>query len=291
MKRTHSYLIFTAAFCLSCACLAAAEEAGTYQLEPDTVYHLDFQKDGTEDSFYFQTYTEGKEQGESKGVLKLYLNDAIAADYTQDAWSYSWEVSQCPLSDGTYLVASCLSDNDWNTNLLLLKEEAENFTVFEDLVPLTRQVENESGKWLSSWARVASMSDTSENTFTVIWYDTLKATGMLDIPVTYAVDGESVSVLEGSCKLDETKEWTAWQSFAVQKEIGTENAETAYQVEPGEIVHLTEYVKADETVYLKCVNENGEEGWLPDAADYISKCSEDGTRFFCGYFEEAVYAG
>lgn len=291
MKHTQKFLIFTAAFSLGCSCLAFAEEADTYHLEPETVYQIDFQNDGTEDTFSFDTYTEETLDGMSRAVLNLTLNGATAGSYTADEWSYCWKVSQCPLEDGTvYLTAACISDNDWNTNLFVLKLEDQIFTPITDLVPLTRLAQDEQGTRLNTWARVNSVSHVEGNTFTAVWYENTKAAGNIEVLVTYALENGTFSLAKETYSMDETKDWTAWKSFTVQDAIG-EASVAAYQVEPGETVHLTEYVKDNEKAYFKCVNEQGEEGWLPDADEYVSQTAEDGINLLCGYFEEAYYAG
>lgn len=291
MKKKYTVMLFTAAVCLSCAVGVQGEELDSYTLEPEKEYSICFGEDDTEETFSFQTSVLGNEEEESHAVLDLYLNGSAAGSFTDESWSYDWRVSQCPLEgDGTYLLASSVSYNDWTSQFLLLKKNGSEFKGLIDLNVLTRQVDNETGKVLSGWARVSDVAATDENTFTVNWYDTCKITGVTCIPVTYTLEDGQIIVSQEPCKLDETMDWTAWQSFTVFDEK-TEGASPVFQVEPGEVVHLTEYVKENEKIYFKCVNQDGQEGWLPDADDYISESVDNEYGYACGYFEEAFYAG
>lgn len=294
MKYKSKYAAFAAfsAF-LGLAAAANAEESVTYSLEPEQSYELDLQGDGVMEQLSYKTYTIDEEIGESKAVLDIYLNDTLFWSITDESWSYHWQLCQCPLSDGnTYLLATSFSDNDWNSQVLLLEAADDSFETVADLTSLTRQEADEPGKLLSSWSRSFDIIDVQDSSFTVNWLDTLKATGGINIPVTYILKDGEVALAESFCHLDEEKEWTAWRAFDVMEGTsGDAAASVLYQVEPGDTVHLTEYVKVDEKVYVKCINQDGQEGWMPDAEDYYSEISEDGTDYLCGYFEEAIYAG
>lgn len=291
MGKIRNGLFFLTAAFLSLAVTAQAEETADYVLEADTVYELDLQGDDTPEQFSFQTYTVDEAIGEAKAILELYLNDTLVNRITEDDWSYYWEVSQCPLADGrTYLLAASLSDNDWSPEVLLLEATENGFETILDLADLTRQDADETNRLLSYWARASVISDTAENTFTVDWLETFRATGMVTVPVTYVMEDGVVSLLNEPCVLDGTKNWTAWQTFDVLSST-EEGAAAAYQVVPGDVVQLTECCKVNENIYFKCINQNGEEGWLPDAESYDSQMTEDGQNILCGYFEEAIYAG
>lgn len=289
MKKCSVFLI-AASFCFA---LNVQAEDFSYVLEPGCVYELDLSGDGTSEQFSFETYTMDEEAGASKAVLELYQNGTLVSSITEEDWSYYWEVSQCPLTDDngrTYLLATCISDNDVSSDVLLLQAGEDGFEMVADLLALTRQEAEETSAFLSAWARASVVTDTEENTFTVDWFETFRATGAISVPVTYRMENGEVTLVNEPCVLDAAKDWTAWQDFDVLD--GTEDgAAVTYHVTAGDVVHLTEYIKVKDRAYFKCINQDGAEGWLPDAEEYDSQMAEDGQRFLCGYFEEAIYGG
>lgn len=289
MKK-NSIFLMTASLCFA---LNVHAEDFSYVLEQGISYELDLQGGGTAEQFSFETYTVDEDAGEAKAVLELYRNGVLASTITEEEWSYYWEVSQCPLTGvngRTYLLASCISDNDWSTEVLLLQATDDGFETTADLTVLTRQETEDTSAFLSAWARASAVTDAAENHFTVDWFETFRSTGAVTVPVTYTIEDGAVALVNEPCALDEAKDWTAWQPFEVL-ESTEESAAAVYEVAPGEIVHLTEYAKVNDRAYFKCINQAGEEGWMPDAEEYNSQTAEDGQTLLCGYFEETIYGG
>lgn len=291
MGKIRKGLFFLTAAFWGLAVTAQAEKAADYVLEADTVYELDLQGDGTPEEFSFETYVADEEKSEEKGVMDFYVNGVLAGSITDEDRSYYWKVSQCPLADGnTCLLAASVSDSDWTPHILFLNVAEEGIEVVSDLVSLTRQTEEESDRLLSQWARGYAVSETDGNSFNVKWLEAFRATGNVYVSVTYTLKEGEIVQAEEKGMLEEQQNWTAWQTFDVLCSA-EEGAAAAYQVVPGDVVHLSEYIKVNDKAYFKCTNQNGEEGWLPDAESYDSQMTEDGQNILCGYFEEAIYAG
>lgn len=291
MKKTIKGLVFLTAAICGLPAAVQAEELLDHVLEPEQVYELNLRGDETPETFSYKTYVTGEEDGESKAVLDLYLDQELVGSFTEETWSYCWRLSQCTLTDDrVYLLAASISDNDSSPQVLLLGAGEDGFETIADLAELTRQTDAEPGRLVSAWARTSAVSSANEDGFTVDWFETFRATGAVTVAVPYLLNEDGVTLADAPCLLDETQEWTAWQAFDVLSST-EENAAVAYQVAPGDVVHLTEYVHANGRAYLRCINQNGEEGWMPDAEEYDSQMAEDGQRFLCGYFEEAIYAG
>ena len=109
-------------------------DSGTaYGLEPDTVYMLDFDGDGTQERFSFSTYTQ-ENDGMSRAVLELSVDG-------QTVWSVTerLELSMAcqPLDGGSavYLAACSSSDNDWTSQALLLEYTGDSFGLWPISAP------------------------------------------------------------------------------------------------------------------------------------------------------------
>lgn len=257
-------------------------------LETDTTYDLDLDADGTAEAISFQSHMDDSDD-QCKAILDLYVNGQQVWSATDENWSYSWRVCQCPLEDGSAcLLAASISDNDWTNQTLLLARTEDSFQVLADLSDLSRETEENTDRLLSGWARADSILSADGTSFTVAWYDTLYSAGMMQIPVTYEVTDGTVTQSEDPVSLDESKSWTVWHSFDV---LDAPESETLlYQATPGEILHLTGMQLLSGHRWLKCENESEQEGWFMDPEEFISETQEDGNMLF-GYFEEAAFAG
>lgn len=310
MKKMTIVLAAAALACSSVTAFAqedASENAVTYAMEPETAYEIDLNGDGTLEKLSYKTYAaeETDENGAlygSQAVLELYENDQLTDTLTDIGWSYFWSVDQCQLEDGTtLLLASSHSDNDWTNQSLLLSYGKEGFEVLADLSLVSREtgdlIEEETNAAaediaVSAWGRCNGIYSAEGNRITVKWMDMSKATGTYCPLVTYEVaDGKVTEAADIPVQMDAEETWTAWTSFEVLDSYDPENASVVYQVAVGDKVQLTEVIKIDGECYFKCINADGQEGWMPDAADYISEMNEDGSDWKCGYFEEAIYAG
>ena len=88
--------------------------------------------------------------------------------------------------------------------------------------------------------------------------------------------------------LDETKTWTAWQSFSVKTDV--ESGQEAFTVAPGDTVSLLQVVLKNGMRWILCRNADGAEGWFADPEDSaVWEESSDGMHW--GYFDEAHFAG
>jgi hypothetical protein len=84
----------------------------------------------------------------------------------------------------------------------------------------------------------------------------------------YEISGDMVTPLPAT-RLDPNRIWTAWYEFDVYKEAGS--SEVLFHVAADDVISLTDMTAIDGQVYLKCTNAAGEEGWFPDAAEYLHK--------------------
>lgn len=306
MKKMTIVLAAAALGCCSVTVLAqedASENAVTYAMEPETAYEIDLNGDGTLEKLSYKTYTseETDEQGAfstSQAVLELYENDQLTDTLTDTEWSYFWSLDQCQLEDGTtLLLASSHSDNDWTNQSLLLSYGEDGFETLADLSLVSRETgdlteEETENMAVSGWGRCSGIYSVEGNRITVKWMDMAKATGTYYPLVTYEVaDGKVTEAADIPVQMDAEETWTAWTSFEVLDSYDSENASVVYQVAVGDQIQLTEVIKIDGECYFKCINADGQEGWMPDAEDYISEMNEDGSDWKCGYFEEAIYAG
>lgn len=262
----------------------------------DAVYDLDLDGDGQTEEIYYSTYTkETQEPYTSSACLEIYKNGQLYWSHTDPDWSYYWDLGKFTLDDGkTYLLAHSRSDNDWNSMSLVLTQLPENDTlsVLVDLTDISRQNEELSGNPLSNWSRTgySSLLTASGNVVTVPWSDHTKATGNMTVFMDYEISEDAVSLISDTLRLDEERTWTAWYEFDVYKEAGS--SEILFHVSADDVVSLTEMTTIDGQTYLKCVNAEGEEGWFPDAAEYVQKeAPESPEGFYQGYFKECIFAG
>lgn len=268
---------------------------GQYVMEMDKVYELDLEGDGQTEQIYYKTYENSDDQGNCNAVLEIYNDGQLFWSYTDQTWSYYWDLSQFILADGaTYLLACSHSDNDWTSQALVLSKTAENdaFTVLADLTDLTRESEEHPDNLLSGWARTgyAGLLSVDENTLTVPWTENTKCTGNIAIYVDYEIADNAVTQLDAPFSLDEERTWTAWYEFDVFEEPGSTTP--LFHVAADDVVTLTEITKINDQIYLKCVNSAGQEGWFPDAAEYVyTEAEESPEGFYQGYFKECIFAG
>ena len=115
------------------------------------------------------------------------------------------------------------------------------------------------------------------------------STGVLSIPVTYEITDGVVSIVDQPCELDAEFAWTVWHEFDTYTEPGS--TELAFHVSADEIVSLTELVMLDGVAYVKCVNQNGDEGWYADPEKYVNGGQDAEGNYLAGYFKEALFAG
>lgn len=286
----HFFMISSvSAFSLAFAPFVSAEEANPYLMQPDMLYEVDLDDDGQPEQISYSTRMNETENTGCQAVFEFYVNSELLWSVTEETQSYYWVLSQFELDDGQhYFLASCITDNDYNLQTLLFTADPISITIIDELTLLTRQSEENPDALLSSWARTSSVSDVSGNTFTLKWYDAFRSTGNTEIPITYTIREGQVASNEGSCPLNAEQIWTAWVDFDVQ--ISPEDAAHAFHVSPEETVRITELVRCSDQIYLKCINENGEEGWFADPENYVSAQNADGT-YLMGYFYEAFFAG
>lgn len=290
-KMIRIALMATALGCM--ALTASAEDEGSsYAMLPDTEYEIDLQGDGTMEKVLYKTYTSGEEEESMncQAVLELYVNDQLVQTLTDENWSYNWLLDQFQTSDhATLLLANSYSDNDWTTQSLLLSFDGTDFETIADLTILSRSdAENEIDNKISEWGRCRGIVNADDNTVTVSWLDVTKATGSCLVNVTYVWEDGVLTMSEDAPVLDPEQTWTARLPFTVYDKIG-EDAEAVFEVSEGDVVQLTELIHEGDKIYFKCINADGESGWLPDADDYITDTT--GDTYQCGYFEEAIYAG
>lgn len=289
-------LAYTCASSLILTVPVMAEETNPYKMEAGVDYEVDLDGDGNTEFLSYLSYTdEGEnENGEyySEAVLDFFLNGDPFWSIRDEEWSYYWRVNYFELEDGkTYLMASSLSDNDWTNQVLLLgmDDESDSITTLSDLTVMTRQTDSLADNSLNQWARVSDICSTQGNSVTVDWMTVLMHTGILHIPITYTITDDMVSIQELPFSLDKDASWTAWRTFDVQ--ASPEDSTIVYSVSPDQVVHLTEYTVHNEKVYVKCVNEQGQEGWCLEPDEMYGQPSEDGTGYLGGYFREALFAG
>ena len=202
------------------------------------------------------------------------------------------------MKDGkTCLLAASISDNDWTAELLLLSQEDEDsLTIVGDLAELSRKTDETSSNVLSGWARFSYVIPSEkENTFAVVWCETLHATGIVWTELTYELAEDGISLKEPPYRIwrmgqdgeiNETEQdWTAISALDVKKEPGSE--ETAYTVQPEETVKLLETTCQDGKIWILCENSSKEQGWLEDPEEYLY----DENTGCSGCFKEAVFAG
>lgn len=261
---------------------------------PDTVYEIDLNGDGEAEQISYKTYENDNGQGSCQAVLEIYEDDTLIWNYTDPSWSYSWSLSRFSLGESAYLLAVSKSDNDWTSQALILSrlEENDSLSVLADLPELTRESEENSGALLSGWARVGygALLSTKENVVTVAWTDTLKSTGNMAVYVDYEISGDTVTQKAPPLKLEEARTWTAWMDFDVYDQ--PESDTTAYHVSPEDVVSLKELTIVNGKKYLKCVNQDGKEGWFPDSEEYLYQPSDENPElYYQGYFKECIFAG
>lgn len=262
----------------------------------DTVYDIDLDGDGQSEEIYYSTQTkETQDPYTSNAYLEIYKNGQLYWSHTDPDWSYYWDLGKFTLSDGkTYLLANSRSDNDWNSMSLVLTQLPGNDTlsVLADLTDFTRQTEDLPDNPLTSWSRTgySALLLTEDNVVTVPWTDVTKCTGNMTVFMNYEISDDMVTLTDGTLHLDEDRTWTAWHEFDVYKEAGS--PEVLFHVAAEDVVSLTEMTTIDGQIYLKCINAAGEEGWFPDASEYIQKeASESPEGFYQGYFKECIFAG
>lgn len=263
-------------------------------LMPDTVYDLDLDGDGQTEAIYYTTYTDESQQS-SNAVLEIYKDGQLYWSYSDPDWSYYWDMAKFTLADGkTYFLTNSRSDNDWNSKSLVLSKDSGNdsLTVLADLTQITRRTEELAHNPLSGWSRVgyAALLSSQENIVTVPWTDNTKSTGNMTVYVDYKITEEEVSPADTILSLDENRTWTAWYEFDVFTEPGS--SEVSFHVSADDVVSLSQMTSIDGKTYLKCINAKGQEGWFPDAEEYLhSESSESPDGFYQGYFKECIFAG
>ena len=275
--------------------LDAAKSAAVTAMLADAVYDMDLDGDGIPEKVFYKSIQNEDENGNCTAAIEIYQDDELLWSYQDTGWSYYWTLTQFSLADGTScFLAVSRSDNDWNSQSLLLTKPEGNdtFAVLADLGELTRQSEEESDRLLSGWARIAyeALLTVSDHTLTVPWSETLKATGNLTVFVEYQIENGTVTLSPDPVLLDEQRTWTAWHEFDVYDKPGSDTV--LFRVSGNDTVQLTELVKFQGTTWLKCVNINGETGWFPDSEEYIHQPSEENPEeYYEGYFKECIFAG
>lgn len=297
------YSLLTAALCTALSlsfAVSAEEELITIEesipfespvLSAGESYEVDVNADSVTELLTFETYTNETDDF-SRAVLKVYLDGALVFEQTEEDWSYHWTLDEFTLKDGnSYLLACSQSDNDWNVQSLVLfySPESQTYEPIADLTEMTRESETLTDYRISSWGRCAYVSATSGTEFTVAWTDTLMSTGILTVPVTYEITDGVVSIADQPMLLDSELEWTVWNEFDTYGEPGSE--ELAFHVSADEVVSLTETLTQDGITYVKCVNQNGDEGWYADPEQYVSGGVDEDGNYLGGYFREAFFAG
>lgn len=262
---------------------------------PDTVYDMDLDGDGTMEKVSFRSVENEDEQGNCTAALEIYQDRELLWSYQDTGWSYYWTLTQFSMEDGpSCFLAVSRSDNDWNSQALLLTKPEGNdaFEVMADLAELTRESEDETDRVLSGWARIGyeALLTVSDHTFTVPWSETLKATGNLTAFVEYQMENGTVTLTGTPILLDEQRTWTAWHEFDVYDQPGSDTV--LFHVSADDVVQLTELVKYQEKDWLKCTNSEGVSGWFPDSEEFMHQPSEEHPEEYEeGYFKEAIFAG
>lgn len=283
---------------------AATEASGStnvpqvnpYKLEPNVTYDVDLDGDGTTEPLSYLSYTNEGEDSEgmyySNAVLDLFIDKDPFWSITDEEWTYNWKVFGFELADGkTYLLALSVSDNDWtNQALVLTKDPGTNeMHILTDLTPLTRSEDAITDNKLGSWSRATALNAASGQDFTVNWMIAAMSTGNISLSITYSITDEGVVLKDSPISLTEIKEWTSWRDFDVQ--ASPEDSAAAFHVSPEEKVTLTEFCVSDNHYYLKCQNEQGQEGWICDPDEIYSEHPEGSDLYLMGYFKEALFAG
>ena len=285
-----SLAVVTAMFAGSAAQAEETEGMQTYGLEAGVAYDLDLDGDGTTEQFVWQMTEKEFQDGEvnNQAILDLYVNDSQPSSFIDD-YAYMWRMEKGTLSDGrTLLFAMSVSDNDYTEQVLALTE-AEAGLPFQstDLAKLSRTEGETADHILSGWARGVAFVKAEGDTFTVRWTDTLACAGIVSVDLDYQIDGAKVTQVDRPGILDDTKTWTAWQSFSVKTDVGSD--QEAFSVAPGETVSLLQVVLDNGTRWILCRNANGGEGWFADPDSAAWEGSGDGLHW--GYFDEAHFAG
>lgn len=270
-----------------------------YVMTEGQEYELDLDGDGkTETISYKDTSVTDEDNGNYQAKAEIYRNGELLFSLESSEYTYYWRLSYCTMKDGkTCLLAASVSDNDWTAELLLLSQEDEDsLTIVGDLAELSRKTDETSSNVLSGWARFSYVIPSEkENTFAVVWCETLHATGIVWTELTYELAEDGISLKEPPYRIwrmgqdgeiNETEQdWTAISALDVKKEPGSE--ETAYTVQPEETVKLLETTCQDGKIWILCENSSKEQGWLEDPEEYLY----DENTGCSGCFKEAVFAG
>lgn len=270
-----------------------------YVMTEGQEYELDLDGDGkTETISYKDTSVTDEDNGTCQAKAEIYRNGELLFSLESSEYTYYWRLSYCTMKDGkTCLLAASVSDNDWTAELLLLSQEDEDsLTIVGDLAELSRKTDETSSNVLSGWARFSYVIPSEkENTFAVVWCETLHATGIVWTELTYELAEDGISLKEPPYRIwrmgqdgeiNETEQdWTAISALDVKKEPGSE--ETAYTVQPEETVKLLETTCQDGKIWILCENSSKEQGWLEDPEEYLY----DESTGCSGCFKEAVFAG
>ena len=292
-KRTAVVLSLVAVTALFAGGVAQAEETEavqTYGLEAGVSYDLDLDGDGTTEQFVWQTTAKEFDDtyAISQAVLDLYVNDSQPSSFIDD-YAYMWRMDKGTLADGrTLLFAMSIGDNDYSEQVLALTESEAGLPFQStDLVKLSRTEGETADHILSGWARGVDFVKSEGDLFTVRWFDTLSCAGIVSVDLDYQIDGAKITQVDQPGILDETKTWTAWQSFSVKTDV--ESDQEAFAVAPGDTVSLFQVVLRNGTRWILCENANGEEGWFADPDSAVWEEQRDGLHW--GYFDEAHFAG
>ena len=292
-KRTAVVLSLVAVTALFAGGVAQAEETEavqTYGLEAGVSYDLDLDGDGTTEQFVWQTTAKEFDDtyAISQAVLDLYVNDSQPSSFIDD-YAYMCRMDKGTLADGrTLLFAMSIGDNDYSEQVLALTESEAGLPFQStDLVKLSRTEGETADHILSGWARGVDFVKSEGDLFTVRWFDTLSCAGIVSVDLDYQIDGAKITQVDQPGILDETKTWTAWQSFSVKTDV--ESDQEAFAVAPGDTVSLFQVVLRNGTRWILCENANGEEGWFADPDSAVWEEHSDGLHW--GYFDEAHFAG
>ena len=292
-KRTAVVLSLVAVTAVFAGGVAQAEETEavqTYGLEAGVSYDLDLDGDGTTEQFVWQTTAKEFDDtyAISQAVLDLYVNDSQPSSFIDD-YAYMWRMDKGTLADGrTLLFAMSIGDNDYSEQVLALTESEAGLPFQStDLVKLSRTEGETADHILSGWARGVDFVKSEGDLFTVRWFDTLSCAGIVSVDLDYQIDGAKITQVDQPGILDETKTWTAWQSFSVKTDV--ESDQEAFAVAPGDTVSLFQVVLRNGTRWILCENANGEEGWFADPDSAVWEEQSDGLHW--GYFDEAHFAG
>ena len=292
-KRTAVVLSLVAVTALFAGGVAQAEETEavqTYGLEAGVSYDLDLDGDGTTEQFVWQTTAKEFDDtyAISQAVLDLYVNDSQPSSFIDD-YAYMWRMDKGTLADGrTLLFAMSIGDNDYSEQVLALTESEAGLPFQStDLVKLSRTEGETADHILSGWARGVDFVKSEGDLFTVRWFDTLSCAGIVSVDLDYQIDGAKITQVDQPGILDETKTWTAWQSFSVKTDVKSD--QEAFAVAPGDTVSLFQVVLRNGTRWILCENANGEEGWFADPDSAVWEEQSDGLHW--GYFDEAHFAG